>query len=44
MVHGLVQNKVQQTPKTQAAQLMSGMEPTTWHAGGQRFESAWLHF
>ena len=43
-MQGLVQNKVQQTPRVHAAQPLSAIQPTAWHAGGQRFESAWLHY
>ncbi len=35
---------MQQTSKTSAAQWVYANKQAPWHAGGQRFESAWLHF
>ncbi len=43
LVHNLVHDKVQSRPKTHAPQQFSALIMAAWHAGGQRFESAWLH-
>ena len=43
LAHDLAQNMMQQTTKPTALQLILADGVTVWHAGGQRFESAWLH-
>ena len=35
---------MQQTSKTPVVQWVYANKQAPWHAGGQRFESAWLHF
>ena len=34
---------MQQSHNSLAAEWLSAVSPAAWHAGGQRFESAWLH-
>ena len=34
---------MQQSPNSLAGEWLSAFRPASWHAGGQRFESAWLH-
>jgi len=43
LTHGLTQNIMQQTSKTPAVHGVYANKQAPWHAGGQRFESAWLH-
>jgi len=43
LAHGLAQNKVQQKPRSTALQPISATQQAAWHAGGQEFESPWLH-
>ena len=35
---------MQQSLNSNAVERLSALRPVAWHAGGQRFESAWLHF
>ncbi|WP_341882772.1 hypothetical protein [Synechococcus sp. UW140] len=43
LAHGLAHHRLKQSSKSIAAQLVLANKWAAWHAGGQRFESAWLH-
>jgi hypothetical protein len=43
LAQGLAQNKMSHFGQALAAQGLTGINASTWHAGGQRFEFAWLH-